>query len=73
MGCGEGCGVGAVSVGGDQLGDLALTEAVAQAPRTLCARSRGAHGAGAGCGVAKLQVSGLRGVRVSGKYLHHYP
>lgn len=31
------------------------------------ALSRGAHGAGERHGVAKLRVSGLRGVRVSGK------
>ncbi len=67
MGCGEGGGAGAVSVGGDQLGDLALTEAVAQAPRTFRARSRSTHKVGERYGVAKLQVSGLRGVRVSGK------
>lgn len=29
------------AVGGDQLGDLALIEALAQAPRTRRARSRG--------------------------------
>ena len=70
VGSGEGGGGGAVAVGGDQVSDVALIEAVTQALRTFCARSRGAHGAGAGCGVAKLQVSGWHGVRVSGEYLH---
>jgi hypothetical protein len=39
VGRGEGGGGGAVAVFGDQLGDLALIEALAQAPRTLRARS----------------------------------
>ena len=69
---GEGGGGGAVAIGGDQLGDLALVEALAQAPRTLCVRSRGAHGASARHGAANPQVSGLYRVRVSGKYLHSY-
>lgn len=56
-------------VGSDQLGDLALIEALAQAPRALRARSRGPYGAGERHGVAKPQVSSLRGVQVSGKYL----
>lgn len=43
MGRGEGGGGGAVAVGGDQLGDLALVEALAQAPWTFCVRSRGVH------------------------------
>jgi hypothetical protein len=40
VGSGEGGGGGAFAVGGDQLGDVALIEAVAQALRTLRARSR---------------------------------
>ena len=44
VGRGEGGSGGAFAVGGDQLGDLALIKALAQAPRTLRARSRGAHG-----------------------------
>ena len=67
MGSGEGGGGGAVAVGGDQLGDLALIEALVQAPRRLRARFRGTHRAGERHGVAKQQVSGLCGVRVSGK------
>ena len=67
---GEGGGGGTFAVGGDQLGDLAFVEAFTQAPRTLRARSRGAHGVGERHGVAKPQLSGLHGVRVSGKYLH---
>jgi hypothetical protein len=39
-GSGEGGG-GALAVGSDQVGDVALIEAVAQVPRTLRARSRG--------------------------------
>ena len=44
MGRGEGGGDVAVAVGGNQLGDVALTEALAQAPRTLRTRSRGHAG-----------------------------
>jgi hypothetical protein len=40
VGCGERGGGGAVAVGGDQVRDLALTEAVTQAPRMLRATSR---------------------------------
>jgi hypothetical protein len=69
VGCGEGGGGGSFAVGGDQLGDVALIEAVTQAPRTLHARSRGTYGTGESRGVAKTQLSGLCGVRVSGKYL----
>jgi hypothetical protein len=66
VGNGEGGGGGAFAVGGDQVADVALIEVVAQAPRTLRARSRGTqvwwrHG------VAKPQVSSLCRVRVSGK------
>lgn len=43
MGRREGGGGGAVAIGGDQLGDLALAEALAQASRRLRARSRGAR------------------------------
>jgi hypothetical protein len=57
----------AVAVGGDQFGDVALVEALAQAPRTFCARSRGSHGAGERHRMAKRQVSGLCRVRVSVK------
>jgi hypothetical protein len=71
MGCGEGCSGGAVAVGGDQLGDVALIEAIVQAPRALRARSRDTRGAGECRGIASLHVSGLYRVRVSGKYLHH--
>ena len=71
VGCGERGGGGAVAVGGDQVRDLALTEAVTQAPRMLRARSRGTNRAAERHGVAKSQVSGLSGVRVSGKHLHH--
>jgi hypothetical protein len=67
VGSGEGGGGGAVAVGGDQVSDVALIEAIAQAPRALRARSRGSRTTGERCGAAKLQVSGLRGVRVSGK------
>ncbi|MGH3787272.1 MAG: hypothetical protein ACRDRG_12140 [Pseudonocardiaceae bacterium] len=35
MGSGEGGGGGAVAVGDDQFGDLALTEVLVQAPWTL--------------------------------------
>jgi hypothetical protein len=70
VGSGERGGGGAVAIGGDQFGDVTLVEALAQAPRTFRARSRGAHGAGERYGVAKLQVSGLCRVRVRGKYLH---
>jgi hypothetical protein len=38
VGSGEGCGGGAVAVSVDQLGDVALIEALAQAPRTFRAR-----------------------------------
>jgi hypothetical protein len=41
VGRGEGGGGGAVAVGGDQFGDGVLIEALAQAPRALCARSEG--------------------------------
>jgi hypothetical protein len=70
VGSGEGSGGGAVTVCGDQVGDVALIKAVAQAPRTLRARSRGTYGTDERRGVAKPQVSGLYRVRVSGKYLH---
>jgi hypothetical protein len=60
VGSGEGGGGGAVAVGGDQLGDLALMEALAQAPRTFRARFRGTRRAGERHGVAKPQVSGIR-------------
>ena len=43
VGSGEGGGGGTVAVGGDQVGDVALIEAVVQAPRTLRARSWGTH------------------------------
>lgn len=46
MGSGEGGGGGALVIGGDQVGDVALIVAVAQAPRTLRARSRGTHRGG---------------------------
>lgn len=59
-----------VVVGDDQLGNVVLIEAVAQAPRTFRARSRGMHRAGEHHGVAKSQVSSLYRVRVSGEYLH---
>ena len=42
VGSGEGCGGGALAVGGDQVGDVALIEAVAQAPGR-CALGLGAH------------------------------
>jgi hypothetical protein len=67
---GEVAGSGSAAVGGDQVVDVALIEALAQAPWTLCARFQGAHWAGERHGGAKSQISGLRGVRVSGKYLH---
>jgi hypothetical protein len=70
VGCGEGGGGGSFAVGGGQLGDVALIEAVTQAPRTLHARSRGTYGTGENRGAAKTQVSGLGGVRVRAKYLH---
>ena len=70
MGSGERGGSGAVAVGGDQLGDVALVEALAQAPQTFRARSRITHGDGERHRMAKQQVSGLRGVRVSVEYLH---
>jgi hypothetical protein len=70
VGSGKGGGGGTIAVGGDQLGDLTLIEALAQASRTLCARSRGAHEAGESRSITKPQVSGLPQVRVSGKYLH---
>jgi hypothetical protein len=54
VGRGEEGGGGAVAVGGDQLNDLALVEALAQASRTFRAGSRGAHRAGERHGVAKL-------------------
>jgi hypothetical protein len=71
VGSGEGGGSGAVAVGGDQVGDVALIKAVVQALRTFHALSRGAYGAGESRGVAKPQVSSLCRVRVSGKHLHH--
>jgi len=67
VGGGEGGGGGAVAVGGDQLGDLALIEALVQAPRKLRARFRGTHRAGERRSVTKQQVIGLHGVRVSVK------
>ena len=70
MGSGEGGGGGAFALGGDQVGNVALVEVVAQAPWTLRVRSWGTHRSGESRGVVKLQLSGLRGVRVSGKYLH---
>jgi hypothetical protein len=70
VGCSERGSSGAVAVGGDQVSDGALIEAVAQAPRTLRARSRGTRRVGESRGVAKPQVSSLHCVRVSGKYLH---
>ena len=65
MGSSEGGGGGAVAVGGDEVRDVALIEALAQAPWTLRAQSRGMRGAGERHGVAKSQVSGLGGVRVA--------
>jgi hypothetical protein len=53
VGCGEGGGDGALAVGGDQLGDLALGEALAQAPRT----PRGGLGARAGLASATVRQS----------------
>jgi len=53
VGRGEGGGGGAVAVGGDQFGDVALVEALAQAPRTFRVRSRGMHGTGERHSVAK--------------------
>jgi hypothetical protein len=50
VGSGEGGGSGALAVGGDQVGGVAIIEAVAQGPRTLRARLRGTHRAGEGCG-----------------------
>jgi hypothetical protein len=44
VGSGEDGGAGAFAVGGDQVGDVALIEAVAQASRTFRARFRGARG-----------------------------
>jgi hypothetical protein len=44
VGSGEEGAGGAFAVGDDQLGDVALIEAVAQAPRTLRARSRATQG-----------------------------
>jgi hypothetical protein len=70
VGSGERGGGGAVAVGGDQVGDVALIEEVAQALRMLRARCRGAGRVGESRGVAKPQVSGLNGVRVGGEYLH---
>jgi hypothetical protein len=60
----------APSVGSDQVSDVVLIEAVAQALWTLRARSGAHRGLGECHSVAKPQVSGLRRVRVSGKYLH---
>jgi hypothetical protein len=51
VGNGEGGGGGAFAVGGDQVGDVALIEVVAQAPRTLRARSRGTYRVGERRGV----------------------
>ena len=70
VGGGEGGGGGAVTVASDQFGELALIEALAQAPGTHRARSRSTLRAGERHGVAKPQVSGLDGVRVSGECLH---
>jgi hypothetical protein len=70
VGSGEGGGGVAVAVGGDQVRDIALIEALAQAPRTFRARSRSTLRAGERHGVAKLQVSGWCRVRVRGKHLH---
>jgi hypothetical protein len=66
-----GGGGGASVVGSDQVGDVALIEAPAQAPWMLRVRFRGSHRVGESRSVAKLQVSSLRRVRVNGKYLHH--
>lgn len=43
VGSGEGGGGGALTVGGDQVSDVALIEAVAQAPRGRLALGQGAH------------------------------
>lgn len=67
MGSGEGGDGGAVAVGGDQFGDVALIEAFAQASRTLRVWSRITHRVGERHSVAKPQVSGLCSVRVRGK------
>jgi hypothetical protein len=60
VGSGEGGGGGAFAVCGDQLGDVALIEALAQGPLTRRARARDTHRAGESHGVAKSQVSSLR-------------
>ena len=67
MGSGERGGGGAFAVGSDQVGDVVLIEAVAQALRFTLGWT---HRAGESHGVTKSHVSGLRRVRVSGKYLH---
>ncbi len=59
---GEGGG-GAFAVGGNQFGDVAFIEAVAQPSRALRARSGAIYRAGEYHGVAKQQVSGSHGVR----------
>jgi hypothetical protein len=69
VGRGEGGG-GAFAVGGNQFGDVAFIEAVAQPSRALRARSGAIYRAGEYHGVAKQQVSGSHGVRVRGKELH---
>jgi hypothetical protein len=66
----RGDGGGAVAVGGDQLGDLALIETLAQAPRPASRSVSGHPRAGERYVVTKRQVSSVRRVRVSGKYLH---
>jgi hypothetical protein len=70
MGSGEGGGGGAFAVGGNQFGDVAFIEVVAQAPRALRARSGPTYRARERHAVATPQVSGLCRVRVSGEYLH---
>jgi hypothetical protein len=62
VGSREGGGGGALAVGGDQVGDVVLIEAVVQALRTLRARPGGIHRAGERRGVAKPQVNRLRRV-----------
>jgi hypothetical protein len=64
---GEGGGGGAFAVGGDQLGDVTFGETLAQAPWSRRAQSRDTRRADERRGVTKSQVSGLRGVRLSGE------
>ncbi len=67
---GEGGGGGAFAVGGDQ----SVMSRSSRRSRRLPGRfalGLGTHRAGESCGAAKPQVSNLRGVRVSGKHLHH--